>query len=195
MIWGGSYRFTRIPSQASVRYRFALVKVRRPSDPLSIRVACPAFCCPLVDFLLLFLDVAPSASGAVACSRAAAQNPGSVFKQHPFRPAYKQNQRRGAYSNSTPLAPPTDGEHTQTAPRWPRQYRFRNTPLDFFPPVWGIRVRQCGLVSAVAGVRKWYLSVFCEVTCCCGLSPRRVLCQGEPAGCANESLKQLARAP
>ena len=84
---GGSCRFTRIPSQASVRYRFALVKVRRPSDPLILRVACPAHCCPLLDFLLLFLDVAPSASGAVACLRAAAQNPGSVFKQHPFRPA------------------------------------------------------------------------------------------------------------
>ena len=97
---GGSYRFARIPAQASVRYRFALVKVSRPSDPLILRVACPALRCPLtlLDFLLLFLNVAPSASGAVACSRAAAQNPGSVFKQHPFRRAYRPNHRRGALS-------------------------------------------------------------------------------------------------
>ena len=54
MIWGGSYRFTRIPSHVSVRYRFALVKVRRPSDSLILLVACPALYCPLLRHLLLF---------------------------------------------------------------------------------------------------------------------------------------------
>ena len=49
---GGSYRFTRISSHVSVRYRFALVKVRRPSDSLILLVACPALCCPLPAPLL-----------------------------------------------------------------------------------------------------------------------------------------------
>ena len=46
----GSYRFTRIPSHVSVRYRFALVKLRRPSDSLILLVACPALYCPLLLF-------------------------------------------------------------------------------------------------------------------------------------------------
>ena len=49
---GGSYRFTRISPHVSVRYRFALVKVRRPSDSLILLVACPALCCPLPAPLL-----------------------------------------------------------------------------------------------------------------------------------------------
>ena len=53
MIWGGSYRFTRIPSHVSVRYRFALVKVRRPSNSLILLVACPALYCPLLPFTAL----------------------------------------------------------------------------------------------------------------------------------------------
>ena len=51
---GGSYRFTRIPSHVSVRYRFALVKVRRPSDSLILLVACPALYCPLLPFTALY---------------------------------------------------------------------------------------------------------------------------------------------
>ena len=51
---GGSYRFTRIPSHVSVRYRFALVKVRRPSDSLILLVACPALSCPLLPFTALY---------------------------------------------------------------------------------------------------------------------------------------------
>ena len=50
---GGSYRFTRIPSHVSARYRFALVKVR-PSDSLILLVACPALYCPLLPFTALY---------------------------------------------------------------------------------------------------------------------------------------------
>ena len=62
---GGSYRFTRISSHVSVRYRFALVKVRRPSDSLILLVACPllpftcpftALCCP---FTALYCPLLP----------------------------------------------------------------------------------------------------------------------------------------
>ena len=49
---GGSYRFTRISSYVSVRYRFGLVKVRRPSDSLILLVAYPGLCCPLPAPLL-----------------------------------------------------------------------------------------------------------------------------------------------
>ena len=49
-VLGGSYRFARIPSHVSVRYRFALVKVRRPSNSLILLVACPALYCPLLPF-------------------------------------------------------------------------------------------------------------------------------------------------
>ena len=57
MTWGGSYRFTRISSHVSVRYRFALVKVRRPSDSLILFVACPhlPLYCPVLPFTALFL--------------------------------------------------------------------------------------------------------------------------------------------
>ena len=56
---GGSYRFTRIPSHVSVRYRFALVKVGRPSDSLILLVACPvtALCCPLLLFTAFYCPV------------------------------------------------------------------------------------------------------------------------------------------
>ena len=50
---GGSYRFTRIPSHVAVRYRFALVKVKRPSNSLILLVVCPALYCPLLPFTLL----------------------------------------------------------------------------------------------------------------------------------------------
>ena len=53
-VLGGSYRFTGIPSHVSVRYRFALVKVRRPSDSLILLVACPALYCPLLPFTALY---------------------------------------------------------------------------------------------------------------------------------------------
>ena len=53
-VLGGSYRFTRIPSHVSVRYRFALVKIRRPSDSLILLVACPALYCPLLPFTTLY---------------------------------------------------------------------------------------------------------------------------------------------
>ena len=56
---GGSYRFTRIPSHVSVRYRFALVKVRRPSDSLILLVACPALYCPLLPFTALYCLLLP----------------------------------------------------------------------------------------------------------------------------------------
>ena len=64
--WGGSYRFTRIPSHASVRYRFALVKVRRPSDSLILLVACPALNCPLLLFTALYCLLLPFT--ALCCS-------------------------------------------------------------------------------------------------------------------------------
>ena len=58
------YRFTRIPSHVSVRYRFALVKVRRPSpsDSLILLVACPARCCPSLLFTALDCPLLPSAA-------------------------------------------------------------------------------------------------------------------------------------
>ena len=80
MIWGGSYRLTTIRSHVSVRYRFALVKVRRLSDSLILLVACPAliYCpvllftalccplpalyCPLLHFTALHWHLLPSAA-------------------------------------------------------------------------------------------------------------------------------------
>ena len=56
---GGSYRFTRIPSHVAVRYRFALVKVKRPSNSLILLVVCPALYsllyCSLLPFTVLYL--------------------------------------------------------------------------------------------------------------------------------------------
>ena len=62
MIWGGSYGFTRIPSHVSVRYRFALVKVKktiRLTDPTR-SLPCPllpsaALYCSLLPFTVLYL--------------------------------------------------------------------------------------------------------------------------------------------
>ena len=54
-IFGGPYRFTRIPSHVSVRYRFALVKVRRPSDSLIPLLPFAAVCCSLLPFTALYL--------------------------------------------------------------------------------------------------------------------------------------------
>ena len=59
MIWGGSHRFTRISFHVSVRYRFALVKVRRPSDSLILLVACPALYRPSLPFLALYCRLLP----------------------------------------------------------------------------------------------------------------------------------------
>ena len=60
-VLGGSYRFTRIPSHVSVRYRFALVKVRtiRLTDPTR-SLPCPllpsaALYCSLLPFTVLYL--------------------------------------------------------------------------------------------------------------------------------------------
>ena len=67
----GSYRFTRIPSHVSAWYRFALVKVTRPSDSLILLVACPAvlpsaalssllpFTCPLLPLTALYCLYCP----------------------------------------------------------------------------------------------------------------------------------------
>ena len=67
-VLGGSYRFTRIPSHVSVRYRFALVKVRRPSDSLILLVACPALYCPLLPFTALYCLWRPFSCPLLSCT-------------------------------------------------------------------------------------------------------------------------------
>ena len=64
---GGSYRFTRIPSHVAVRYRFALVKVKRPSNSLILLVVCPALYCPLLPFTLLLFTAFYCPSPALYC--------------------------------------------------------------------------------------------------------------------------------
>ena len=118
---GGSYRFTRIPSQASVRYRFALVESKATIRPTEHTRSLPCLLLPFTRFLAPFpgrrfecvwscrllacgstkpgerIQTAPFSP----CLQTKPKT-GSVFKQHPFGPAC----RRGTYSNNTPMASP-----------------------------------------------------------------------------------------
>ena len=56
---GGSYRFTRIPSHVSVRHRFALAKLRRPSGSLILLTVTRSFSAALSCSLLPFTALYP----------------------------------------------------------------------------------------------------------------------------------------